>query len=160
MRESERSLRLVDEAATQALGAALANALPDLKDAGLVIHLHGDLGAGKTTCVRGFLRRLGVTGIVRSPTYTLVEPYTVNELICVHVDLYRLRHPSELEDLALREYLAPHCVILIEWPEKGAEAVPPADLNLLMDYDGEARRTELRANSPVGESLLQRFVAQ
>lgn len=159
MRESKRTLTLPDEAATSALGAALADALPSLQRDGLLIHLQGDLGAGKTTCVRGFLRRLGVTGIVRSPTYTLVEPYTVGELTCVHVDLYRLRHPSDLEDLALREYLAPQCVLLIEWPDKGAEAVPPADLELLIDYDGEARRVVVRARSEAGSGLLVRFVA-
>jgi tRNA threonylcarbamoyladenosine biosynthesis protein TsaE len=159
MRESERSLTLPDAAATQALGAALADALPTLQLSGVVIHLQGDLGAGKTTCVRGFLRRLGVTGIVRSPTYTLVEPYLLGELTCVHVDLYRLRHPSELEDLALREYLAPQCVLLIEWPDKGAEAAPPADLELLIDYDGDARRVALRALTAAGAAIMGRFVA-
>jgi tRNA threonylcarbamoyladenosine biosynthesis protein TsaE len=159
MRESDRSLTLPDAAATQGLGAALADALPTLQDSGFVIHLQGDLGAGKTTCVRGFLRRLGESGIVRSPTYTLVEPYALGELTCVHVDLYRLRHPSELEDLALREYLAPKCVLLIEWPDKGAEAVPPADLELLIDYDGEARRVRLSSHSDAGAGLLERFVA-
>ncbi len=159
MRESGRSLTLPDATATQALGGALADALPPLQHGGLVIHLQGDLGAGKTTCVRGFLRRLGVTGIVRSPTYTLVEPYTSGALTCVHVDLYRLRHPIEMEDLGLREYLAPQCVVLIEWPDKGADAVPPADLELLIDYDGEARRVVLRAHTAAGTGMAERFVA-
>lgn len=159
MRESVRSLTLPNEAATLSLGSALAAALPWLQAHGLVLHLHGDLGAGKTTCVRGFLRHLGVTGIVRSPTYTLVEPYTLDALTCVHVDLYRLRHPSELEDLGLRDYLAPRCVLLIEWPDKGAEAVPPADLLLHVDYVGEARRATLSARSGAGEQWMAGFVA-
>ncbi len=160
MREPHIRLSLPDAAATEGLGARLADALPDLSRSGFVIHLQGELGAGKTTCVRGFLRRLGVAGIIRSPTYTLVEPYTRGVLTCAHVDLYRLRHPSEIEELGLREYLAPHCVLLIEWPDKGAGQVPPADLAAVIDYDGEARRAWLRSHSSVGASLLERFVAQ
>jgi tRNA threonylcarbamoyladenosine biosynthesis protein TsaE len=137
--EPPLSLHLADAAATESLGAALANFLPALERGGLVVHLHGDLGAGKTTLVRGFLRQLGVSGPVRSPTYTLVEPYRVGALTCVHVDLYRLQDPGETEEIGLREHLAPRTILLIEWPQKGAQAVPPPDLVIDLDYAGDAR---------------------
>ena len=146
---------LADFAATEALGAGLAVALPRLEPRGLVVYLHGDLGAGKTTLVRGWLRKLGVTGIVRSPTYTLVEPYRAGLLTCVHVDLYRLRDPSEMEDLGLRDYLQPRTILLIEWPRMGAPWVPQPDLEITIDYAGEARRASLLPRTPAGASLME-----
>ena len=157
MREPELTIDLSDAAATESLGADLAESLPELGHGGLVVHLEGELGAGKTTCVRGFMRRLGVAGIVRSPTYTLVEPYVVGNLTCVHVDLYRLRHPSEVEELGLRDYLSPHCVLLIEWPDKGAGGVPPADLWIHIEYRAQARCAEMHARSTLGQTYLSRM---
>jgi len=112
---------------TEALGAALARSKPS--DAALkVVYLTGDLGAGKTTLARGFLRASGVTGTVRSPTYTLVESYRAGSTTCLHLDLYRLNEPSELENLGLRDWATPSHVWLIEWPERGGNRLPPADL--------------------------------
>jgi tRNA threonylcarbamoyladenosine biosynthesis protein TsaE len=112
---------------TEALGAALAQRRPS--DASLkVIYLTGDLGAGKTTFTRGFLRASGIAGTVRSPTYTLVEAYKVGSTTYLHLDLYRLNEPSELENLGLRDWAGPEHVWLIEWPERGAARLPPADL--------------------------------
>src|SRR5690606_16795110 len=102
---------------TEAIGARFARARPD-SDAFAIIHLTGDLGAGKTTFARGFLHELGVTGPVRSPTYTLVESYEVGDQVIVHLDLYRLRDPSELEPLGLRELAASGHIWLVEWPEQ------------------------------------------
>ena len=141
---------LADAQATESLGAGLAAAIPSVGVDGLVVHLHGDLGAGKTTLVRGLLRRLGVTGVVRSPTYTLVEPYQAGAITGVHVDLYRLRDPNDMEDLGLRDYLGPGTVLMIEWPEQGGAQTPPADLNIDIDYAGEARRASLRPMSASG----------
>jgi tRNA threonylcarbamoyladenosine biosynthesis protein TsaE len=152
--EPPLSLHLADAAATESLGAALANSLPALERGGLVVHLYGDLGAGKTTLVRGFLRQLGVSGPVRSPTYTLVEPYRVGALTCVHADLYRLHNPGETEELGLRDYLAPRTILLIEWPQKGAQAVPPPDLLIDLDYAGDARIASLYAKTGLAAGFM------
>src|ERR1700691_2881068 len=121
---------LADSSVTEALGQALARALPAAPQ-GAVVYLQGDLGAGKTTCVRALLRTLGVTGLVRSPTYTLVETYDLAALTCVHVDLYRVQVLTEIDELGLRDWVGPGCLLLVEWPEKGGCALPPADVNVL-----------------------------
>jgi tRNA threonylcarbamoyladenosine biosynthesis protein TsaE len=133
------TLHLPADGATELLGAALAGALPAAADFGAVLYLDGELGSGKTTCVRALLRALGVTGLVRSPTYTLVETYATAALTCVHLDLYRLRDESEVEDLGLRDLAIPGNLLMIEWPEKGGSAVPRADVGLSFRYEGDAR---------------------
>jgi tRNA threonylcarbamoyladenosine biosynthesis protein TsaE len=147
---------LADSAGTEALGAALARALPGAvaPSPGVVLHLRGELGSGKTTCARSLLHALGVTGTVRSPTYTLVDAYSTPTFHCVHVDLYRLRSSAEVEELGLRDLTGPGYLMLIEWPEKGGASVPPADLDLWLQYAGESRAASLRAASEVGESWL------
>jgi tRNA threonylcarbamoyladenosine biosynthesis protein TsaE len=145
---------LADLRATELLGALLARSVPALERSPLVLHLSGDLGTGKTSLVRGFLRQLGVSGIVRSPTYTLVEPYRAGTFICVHVDLYRLRDPSEMENIGLRDYLSPGTILLIEWPEKGAPAVPPADLVIEMDYAGQGRTAAIKPHTALGREFI------
>jgi tRNA threonylcarbamoyladenosine biosynthesis protein TsaE len=156
MSESELKLDLIDSAATQALGAALADGLPAPHDVppvpgnATVVYLKGDLGAGKTTCARSLLHGLGVAGIVRSPTYTLVESYAGSRIQCIHVDLYRLRGPEDIEDLGLRDTLAPGNLLLIEWPERGGDELPPADLVVNLSYRGEGREAILQARSPGG----------
>jgi len=152
MNQSGRS-RLADASATEHAGAALAASLPDLSAGALVIHLIGELGAGKTTLVRGFLRRLGVEGTIRSPTYTLVETYEVAGLTLVHVDLYRVRSESEVEELALSEFLLPRHVLLIEWPQQGGNAVPAADAALRLDHAGLERELTFTASTAAGRHL-------
>ncbi len=142
---------LADAAATEALGAVLARALVP----GLVLYLHGELGAGKTTLTRGLLRALGVTGAVRSPTYTLIEPYETAFGRVFHLDLYRIAAPEELEYLGLRDLCADDVVLIVEWPERGAGALPPADLCLRLHHAGAARRATLEATSPRGTLLLE-----
>ena len=122
---------------------------------GAVVYLQGDLGAGKTTCVRSLLRTLGVTGLVRSPTYTLVEMYRLAALTCVHVDLYRLQALTEVDELGLRDLVGPGCLLLVEWPEKGGTALPPADLDLKLSYAGESRRAHVSARTSQGSAWLQ-----
>jgi tRNA threonylcarbamoyladenosine biosynthesis protein TsaE len=112
------------------------------------------LGAGKTTCVRGLLRALGVAGAVRSPTYTLLEIYPLAERTCVHVDLYRVQRPGEVDELGLRDLLDPEHLLLIEWPEKGGVAVPRADLVLTLEYDDAGRRATLLAAGEIGRDWL------
>ena len=144
---------LADSSVTEALGQALARALPALPKGG-VVYLQGDLGAGKTTCVRALLRTLGVTGLVRSPTYTLVETYELAALTCVHVDLYRVQVLSEVDELGLRDWLGPSCLLLVEWPEKGSGALPPADVDLQLCYAGDARQARSSAGTPLGQVWL------
>jgi tRNA threonylcarbamoyladenosine biosynthesis protein TsaE len=150
-------LLLEGSSATESLGRALARSLPGglrrgaaVGGAGAVLYLQGELGAGKTTCVRSLLRDLGVAGIVRSPTYTLVETYILADLTCVHVDLYRLRAATEVDELGLRDLVGPGCLLLVEWPDKGGAALPPADLELRLQYAGDARAAHLHAATPLG----------
>lgn len=146
---------LADSSITDALGRALARALPAaVRAAGAVMYLQGDLGAGKTTCVRSLLRELGIAGLVRSPTYTLVETYHLPGLICVHVDLYRLQALSEVDELGLRDLVGPGCLLLVEWPERGGAALPPADLELRLGYAGDARHARLVAATSRGADWL------
>lgn len=136
--------------ATAALGAQIAAVLPR----SCYINLTGELGAGKTTLVRGLLRALGHEGPVRSPTFTLVEPYQVGECCLYHLDLYRLADPEELEYIGLRDLLRGPAVLLIEWPERGGDALPAPDLVITLRVAGTARAAELAASSSTGAMLL------
>ncbi|SDZ98862.1 tRNA threonylcarbamoyladenosine biosynthesis protein TsaE [Thiothrix caldifontis] len=127
--------RVDDETAMLAIGAAIAQRFPS----GGLITLHGDLGAGKTTLVRGLLRALGHTGNVKSPTYTLVEPYHLGGRDIFHFDLYRLAEPEELEYMGIRDYLRPDALCLVEWPEKSAGILPKADIRIHIRHCGNAR---------------------
>jgi tRNA threonylcarbamoyladenosine biosynthesis protein TsaE len=153
MADFELELALADTAATEALGAALARALPAAARL-TTLYLKGDLGAGKTTCVRSLLRALGVQGLIRSPTYTLVETYELEALLCVHVDLYRLEGAAAVEELGLRDYMGPGGLLLIEWPEKGGSALPPSDLEVTLTFSGAGRAAHLRASPPHGAVWL------
>ncbi len=146
-------LALPEEAATQALGARLAAAAPW----GLVIHLVGELGTGKTTLARGLLRALGVTGPVRSPTFTLVEPYATPAGEVHHLDLYRLGDPEELELLGVRELAGPGRLLLVEWPERGGDRLPPPDLRVALAYAAAGRAARLEACSAPGLACLDRL---
>lgn len=141
---------LADASATEALGARLAA----LQPAGLIT-LEGVLGAGKTTLVRGFLRALGHEGSVKSPTYTLVEPYRVAGRDIYHMDLYRLLDPDELEELGVRDYFAGEAWVLVEWPERGVPVLPTPDLTIRLAPAGEGRRASLCALSERGEAWLE-----
>jgi tRNA threonylcarbamoyladenosine biosynthesis protein TsaE len=145
------NLVLRDDADTLELGRRLAQACP----AGAVIWLRGPLGAGKTTLVRGFLRGMGYEGAVKSPTYTLVEPYTCGGRRVFHLDLYRIAEVAELDYLGLRELQDGEAVLLVEWPERGEGALPPADLGLDLDYHPAGRRVRLEPHSPAGERLSE-----
>ncbi len=141
-------LHLPDAHATDVLGHALATTRPQPA----VVHLHGDLGAGKSTLARALLRALGVTGTVRSPTYTLVERYPVEGGEAWHLDLYRIGDPGELDFLGLDEGGA--VLWLVEWPERGRGATPAADLDIRLAIHGTGRSAELLAGSPAGQHWL------
>ncbi len=124
----------------------------------LVVYLVGDLGTGKTTFVRGFLRGLGHHGRVPSPTYTLIEPYDVAGYAVSHIDLYRLQSAAEVEALALAELCGRGMLTLIEWPDNGGSRVPPADLRIELAIDGQGRVLHLIGVSSVGAELAHNFV--
>jgi tRNA threonylcarbamoyladenosine biosynthesis protein TsaE len=140
MAELEISLEfdVPDEAAMLELGQKIAETLADSN--GCMIHLHGELGAGKTTLVRSILQALGVTGRVKSPTYTLVEPYELGNRAAYHFDLYRLSDPEELEFLGFRDYLSANAFLFVEWPERGEGVLPPADVHIRIQYAGSGRK--------------------
>lgn len=150
-------LTLEDESATQRLASAMANAL----EAPLCVYLSGDLGAGKTALVRWLLGALGHRGLVKSPTYGLVEHYQVGDLNVVHADLYRLPDAEELEFLGVRDWLSERAtLLLVEWPERGAGGLPAADVLLALQHAGGNRRQlTMTARSPAGERLLARLRA-
>jgi tRNA threonylcarbamoyladenosine biosynthesis protein TsaE len=165
-----RAAWLAGEAATESLGAGLARALPVRPASPLVLALEGELGAGKTTLARALLRALGAQGAIKSPSYTLVEPYELPPWRVLHLDLYRLADPAELEALGVRDELLPGTLLLVEWPERGAGHLPTPDLQLCLvepaaatavsaGVPPEARQLTLRAATPAGRDWLERLLA-
>lgn len=150
-----RTLTLADDAATVAAGRHLAAALLRVRPAGFVVYLEGDLGAGKTTFARGVLAGLGHDGRVPSPTYTLIEPYAAGGLTVQHIDLYRLQAPDEVAELGIAELAGPDSCLLIEWPERGAGALPAADLTVSLGLHGAGRRLTGASGSPAGAAVIE-----
>lgn len=140
---------LADEQAMAAFGAALAASVTE----GGVIFLRGDLGMGKTTLSRGVLRGCGHTGSVKSPTYTLVEPYDTPSGPVFHFDLYRLSDPEELEYLGIRDYFTEQALCLIEWPDKGAGVLPSPDLEIQIELSGTGRSLLLTPVTQKGQAM-------
>jgi tRNA threonylcarbamoyladenosine biosynthesis protein TsaE len=147
---SDMELHLHGEAAQEALGAQLAAVC----DGRVLIFLEGDLGAGKTTLTRGFLRGLGHQGAVKSPTYTLIEPYLVGQRRVYHLDLYRVADPGELEYLGLRELLEEDAVLLIEWAERGEGWLPQPDLRIRIRHAVGGRALSLSAATATGQRII------
>ncbi|HAK53520.1 MAG TPA: tRNA (adenosine(37)-N6)-threonylcarbamoyltransferase complex ATPase subunit type 1 TsaE [Gammaproteobacteria bacterium] len=145
----EYQTRLESEIDTIAFGMTLAESLFE----GGRIYIKGDLGAGKTTLCRGILRRFGFEGAVKSPTFTLVEPYELPELSIYHFDMYRLSDPSELEYIGVDEYFQPGNLCLVEWPERAQDRLPTGDLEIQLSIIGRSRNVLLR--SIANESLCQ-----
>lgn len=146
---------LADEAATIAFGLDLANAF---NSKGLLT-LSGNLGSGKTTLSRGIIQSYGHIGAVKSPTYTLVEPYEIGDKRIYHFDLYRMEDPEELEFIGLWDYLAEEALIIIEWPEKACGILPPADLVIQLDKQEQGRKITCTADTPPGETMLMKLAA-
>jgi tRNA threonylcarbamoyladenosine biosynthesis protein TsaE len=139
---------------TEALGNRMARALPAPTAVPLVLYLQGELGAGKTTFARGFISGLGVSGPVKSPTYTLLELYAAGALTVVHLDLYRLNGAADVEGLGLSEWARAMHVWLIEWPERGAGRLPRADITLAFSVGRQGHDIEASAHTSAGESWL------
>ena len=153
------SFHLLDEQATVKMGNNIASLVKNQMKRGIVVYLNGDLGAGKTTITRGFVQGMGHVGPVKSPTYTLVEPYDLAHWQVYHFDLYRLGDPEELEFMGIRDYFNENCCCFIEWPEKGQGLLASADIIINMAYQGEQREVEFSAYSQLGESLLKALSA-
>tara|TARA_B110001454_G_scaffold78626_1_gene76066 strand:- start:1922 stop:2440 length:519 start_codon:yes stop_codon:yes gene_type:complete len=165
------SLYLDDEAATLEFGKALAEATfqnpassvasaaaeSGIPSVGGVIHLHGDLGAGKTSLTRGLMRGYGYEGAVKSPTYTLVEPYEFKYCNIYHFDLYRLSDPEEVEYLGTDDYFAASNLCIFEWAERGSNIIPPADLRINIELEGTGRRLSCQSLSEKGELIAKRL---
>ncbi|MBL8200719.1 MAG: tRNA (adenosine(37)-N6)-threonylcarbamoyltransferase complex ATPase subunit type 1 TsaE [Chromatiales bacterium] len=153
--------RLPDPAATARFGHTLATSLPGPSSTPLVLYFEGELGAGKTSLIRGLLAGLGHQGRVPSPTYTLVEPYVLPRHRVLHVDLYRLRDPAELDDLALADDLAVADdqgrgnLLLAEWPSRGGDRLPAPDLLVALAMEGEGRTVSLTPRTGAGSSLVR-----
>lgn len=145
--------QLIDEAATEKCAASfvqeLLSKLKTKSESPLIVFLQGELGAGKTTFVRGFLRCLGYIGKVKSPTYTLVEEYKFPDihLSISHFDLYRLRQPEELDEMGFREYLKAKTIVFIEWPELGGSLLPKPDYTITLQHteNGESRECTIKS---------------
>lgn len=148
-----RTVHLADEAATLALGAGIARLLAP----GLLFYLDGNLGAGKTTLVRGILRGLGYQGKVKSPTYTLLEFYVISGLELYHFDLYRFSDPQEWEEAGFREYFNAHSVCLVEWPEKAGSGLPVPDIRVGLKICDNGRTAELNAETEAGKQWLSQL---
>lgn len=172
--EKSNQLQIIDEQAMTELGAQLAQLIKK----GSIIYLDGDLGAGKTTLVRGFLRALGYQGAVKSPTFTVVEPYTldnnklydynqleedlkleVQDQKIYHFDLYRLEDPEELEYMGIRDYLDGQAIALIEWPEKGYGVLPKADVLIKITHQKQGRGVELLSQSENGAVIVSKLIS-
>jgi tRNA threonylcarbamoyladenosine biosynthesis protein TsaE len=130
---------LEDTAATEQFGAALLPYLPEKS----LIFLHGELGAGKTTLVRGLLRSAGIKGTIKSPTYAVIEEYSANHRIIFHFDLYRLADPQELEWMGIDDYLMQSALCLIEWPCRGKGVLPQADISITLSHQNEGRLIQI-----------------
>ena len=144
---------LADESATLTLAQRLAMRLKP----GMVIYLHGDLGAGKTTLVRGMLNALGYTGRVKSPTYTLVEPYNIAGLEFRHFDLYRLRDEEEWEAAGFRDEFDGRSIFIIEWPKNALGLIPQADVEIVFEILPHGRNVAISSNTPTGRECLKLF---
>jgi tRNA threonylcarbamoyladenosine biosynthesis protein TsaE len=156
------SLTISSPEAMRAFGERLGRALLSKPRRALCIGFEGDLGAGKTTLVAGVLAAAGVRGPVRSPTYTLIEPYVFEQATIHHLDLYRLVDPEEIEPLGLRDLLVPGSILLIEWPSRGGALLPTLDLEVHIHYlDGTetGRAVELRGKTALGTALLAELLA-
>lgn len=150
-----KTLHIADEPAMLALGNALAKAC---LGQGTRVYLSGELGAGKTTLVRGFLAACGYSGRVKSPTYAIVEPYDIADQAIYHFDFYRIEQPRDLQHLGLEEYFAqPAAICLVEWPEHATALLPPPDVAIQLTHQGDARSASFTPVSPWGETIVTRM---
>jgi tRNA threonylcarbamoyladenosine biosynthesis protein TsaE len=152
MGEPALTVAVADAPGMEAFGAAVADALGDR---GSLLALSGELGTGKTTFARGLLRRLGVEGAIRSPTYTLIEPYDLPPRVVYHLDLYRVSNPEELDFMGVRDLLAEGALLLVEWPERGGRSMLYPDLRLMLSHTPPGRVVRVCGETPAGTTVLE-----
>jgi len=157
MSTTEQSVTLVDVKATEQIGARLAQKLTSMYPP-FMVYLTGDLGAGKTTLVRGFLQALGFKQTVKSPSYTLVETYDLDDKFIVHCDLYRLTDSEELTFMGFSDYLTKPAIVFIEWPEHGDGCLPKPDLEIRMEESGSGKQLYLTCVSKRAQSLTDQWL--
>lgn len=145
---------LVDEAATQSFATRLAEVGAR---APLLIYFYGEIGAGKTTFIRAYLHASGVQGSVKSPSFALIEPYQLSDRMIYHIDLYRLSHAGEIEDIGLRDYFNSKSICCVEWPQHAGSALPPPDLAVTLDYCQTGRQLKCIAQSPKGVKMISKL---
>ena len=160
----DREWFLPDAAATERAGQALGQALASeagnwFADGAVVVGFAGGLGVGKTTLARATLRALGIAGTVRSPTYTIAEPYETRIGPVWHLDLYRIASPDELEYIAIRDLVSESTACLVEWPERGTGAMPNLDCSIELATSERGRRLRIECFTPRGHALDRRIVA-
>ena len=157
-------MTLRDAEATDIFGRSLAAAmvmhLDAIRAAGFQINLSGDLGAGKTALVRAILHALGITGTVKSPTFALLEPYTVSSLDFYHFDFYRLKEPGEFGGTGFRELFGPGRICAVEWPERAGPRLPTADISITLTVDGDGRAAAISTASELGQTCLSSAMAE
>lgn len=147
---------LANETETQQFGAKLATAISP----GCTLFLEGNLGAGKTTLTRGLIKNLGVTGKIKSPTYTIVEPYLLKNFTIYHFDFYRVEDPEELVQIGITDYFTPDAICLIEWPSKAEGRLPHADLVCRLSIEGKGRVLALFQQSERGKLILKTLMGE
>ncbi len=152
---SEWNEYLANEQSTYDCGAKLSHLIVNHS---VIIYLYGELGAGKTTLVRGILRGLGNEETVKSPTYSIVETYDLEKNTIFHFDLYRVSEAEELEFIGIHDYFAQSGIFLIEWPEHGTGLIPPPDLTGYLHFEDQGRKITLQANSEQGLNVLESFI--
>lgn len=150
---------LADSEATITMGNTLAQLIKNELKKGIIVYLHGELGAGKTTLTRGFVQAMGHKGNVKSPTYTLVEPYELGSWNVYHFDLYRLGDPEELEYMGIRDYFGENSCCFIEWPEKGEGLLPKPDLIITMEYVGSERQITFEPKTELLQLMLNKILS-
>ena len=158
---SALEINLENDQATENLGRALAQALVEISGEGsrpsAIIFLSGELGAGKTTLSRGVLRFFAYQGAVKSPTYTLVEPYELESVSVFHFDLYRLSHPEELHYLGFEDYFTSGNICLLEWPAKAGDFLPDCDIEIKISIKNDGRIAQICAFQKSGEKIIERL---
>ena len=152
-------IALSSEQETETFASSVARSCQQVVSS-LNIHLLGDLGAGKTCFSRGFIQALGYSGRVKSPTYTLVEPYEVGNWFINHFDLYRLADPEELEFIGIRDYSANNTINLVEWPSKGEGMLPPADIEISIEFTEQGRNIVVKGLTDSGNSVIRQLQEQ
>lgn len=158
LKSEQETIKLGRQLALLCLNYLNDNALNHDHDA-ILIYLEGDLAAGKTTFSRGFIQALGHQGNVKSPTYTLVEPYQFTDFSVYHFDLYRLADPEELEFMGIRDYMLERCICLIEWPKQAGKALPAADITIKLNYHDQQRDATIELSSAKGRLIVPHNLA-